>query len=144
MKERLKLGQLSFAVKGFPRPLARQSGGTLLEALARVQADNSLDLLDVAQRHQLQLTHAGSVAVITPQIGTKMLKLAAAMRSWGNAVSWFALVAPTFESAADPHKSVQSYDNFVQALRRGGCQAYLIRGDVELAASFRRWQRAAV
>ena len=55
-----------------------------------------------------------------------------------------ALAAPTFDSAAAPHKSVQSYDNFVQALRRGGCQAYLIRGDVELAASFRRWQRAAV
>jgi len=115
-----------------------------LEALARVQADNTLDLLDVAQQHQSQFAHAGSVAVITPQIGAKMLKLAAAMRSWSNAVSWFALVAPTFESAADPQKSVQSYDNFVQTLRRGGCQAYLIRGDVELAASFRRWQRAAV
>ncbi len=115
-----------------------------LEALARAQADNTLDLLDVAQRHQLQLTDAGSVAVITPQIGQEMLKLAAALRSWSNAVSWFALAAPTFDAAADPHKSVQSYDNFVQALRRGGCQAYLIRGDVELAASFRRWQRAAV
>jgi len=115
-----------------------------LEALARAHAESTLDLLDVARRHQSQLTDAGSVAVITPQIGTKMLELAAALRSWGNAVSWFALAAPTFDSATAPHKSIQSYDNFVQALRRGGCQAYLIRGDVELAASFRRWQRAAV
>jgi len=115
-----------------------------LEALARVQADSTRDLLDVAGQHQSQLTGAGSVAIITPQIGAKMLELAAALRSWGNAVSWFALVAPTFDSATAPYKSVQSYDNFVQTLRRGGCQAYLIRGDIELAASFRRWQRAAV
>jgi len=115
-----------------------------LEALARVQADGALDLLDVARRHQSQLTDAGCVAVITPQIGTRMLELAAVLRSWGNAVSWFALAAPTFHSAAVPHESVQSYDNLVQALRRGGCRAYLIRGDVELAANFRGWQRAAV
>jgi len=115
-----------------------------LEALARVQADNTGNLRDVARRHQARLSGAGSVAVITPQVGTEMLELAAALRSWSNAVSWFALAAPTFDDAAVRPKSVQSYDNFVQALRRGGCQAYLIRGDVELAGSFRRWQREAV
>jgi len=123
-------------------------GGTskkdFLEALARVQADNTLDLLDVAQRHQSQLTDAGSVAIITPLIGQEMLKLAAALRSWGNAVSWFALAAPTFGSATASDKSAGAYDSFVQALRRGGCQAYLIRGDVELSGNFRGWQRAAV
>ena len=115
-----------------------------LEVLARVEANSSSELLDVVQRHRSQLTDAGSVAVITPQIGQEMLKLAAALRSWGNAVSWFVLAAPTFNSAAAPSTSVQSYDNFVQALRRGDGRAYLIRGDIELPANFRRWQRAAV
>ncbi len=130
----------------FTVPFAGAGAGKydFLGALARVQADNTLDLLDVARGHQSQLTDAGSVAVITPQIGAKMLELAATLHSWGNAVSWFVLVAPTFDSVTAPRKSVQSYDNFVQALRRGNCQAYLIRGDIELAASFRRWQRAAV
>jgi len=134
-------GQQDFTVPFMAAGAARRN---FLEALARVQADSALELLDVARRHQSQLTHAGSIAVITPQIGPEKLKLAAVLRSWGNAVSWFALAAPTFESAAALHKSVQLYDNFVQTLRRGGCQAYLIRGDVELAASFQRWQCAAV
>jgi len=134
-------GQQDFTV---PFAVGGKSKKEFLEALARAQADSTLDLLDVVQRHQSQVTDAGSVAVITPLIGAKMLELAAALRSWGNAVSWFVLAAPTFDSATAPHKSVQSYDNFVQALRRGNCQAYLIRGDGELAANFRGWQRAAV
>jgi len=125
-------------------PFAGTAKEDFLEALARVEANSSSELLDVVQRHRSQLTDAGCVAVITPQIGQEMLKLAAALRSWGNAVSWFVLAAPTFDSATASHESVQSYNNFVQALRRGGCRAYLIRGDIELAANFRRWQRAAV
>jgi len=134
-------GSQDFTVPSAGASAAKEN---FLKALARAQADNTVDLLNVAQRHQLQLSDAGSVAVITPQIGQEMLKTAAVLRSWGNAVNWFALAAPTFESATAPHKSAQSYDNFVQTLRRGGCRAYLIRGDVELADSFRRWQRAAV
>ncbi len=133
--------------RDFTVPFIMEAGTAkrdFLEALARVKADSSLELQDVVQRHQSRLTNAGCVAVITPQVGQEMLRLAATLRSWGNAVNWFVLAAPTFHSATASYESVQLYDGFVQALRRSNCYAYLIRGDIELGANFRGWQRAAV
>ena len=132
--------------RDFSVPLAPPGAGKegFLEALARVQGGGNAELNELAHKHRTELVQAGSVAVITPQVGTQMLKLATTLRGWGNSVIWLALAAPTFESTPTTEASIERYRSFMQTLRRGGCPAYLIRGDCELAASFRGWRRAAV
>ncbi len=115
----------------------------ILEALARVQADSDQALAEVVNHHRQHLSAAGAVAVITPQIGEEMLALVGALRSWGNAVSYFSLLAPSFAPPAASDRSEGQYRRFAAALRRGGCRAHLIRGDASLAAASRGWQRVA-
>lgn len=115
----------------------------ILESLARIRADSVAPLLQVLAHYQKNLSGAGAVAVITPQIGDEMHRAAATLQSWGNSIIWFSLVAPTFEDSVPAAGSSEArYHRFAQTLRRRGCPVYLIRGDVSLAANFRRWQRA--
>ena len=116
---------------------------TILEALARVPADSDPARTQAVNLHRQHLSAAGAVAVITPQIGEEMLSLVGALQSWGNAVSCFCLLAPSFGSPAGADSSEGPYHRFAAALRRGGCRAYLIRGDAGLAAAFRGWRRVA-
>ena len=121
-----------------------ESETAILEALARVQADSSHSLREVLNHHRKHLSGAGPVAVITSQIGEDMLQVAATLQAWGNAVSWFSLIAPRFEPhSATSDRAEGPYHRFTQSLRRRGCRAYSIRGDLNLAANLRGWQRAA-
>ena len=130
-------GQTDYSVTGSGQPGQRIR---LLEALARVSADGSRPLEAVAAEKRLRLAPAGSVAVISPQVGDEMREFLDMLQEWGNVVSWFSLVAPSFEGRTD---SEVHYQSFMAALRARGCRAYLIRGDTSLEASLGRGERRA-
>lgn len=111
-----------------------------MEALARVEADGPKSLRAVVSERRSQLHEAGSIAVISPQVGEPMLALSAALQKWGNSVSWFSLVAPSFEGQSG---SEGRYRRFVAALRRRGCRTHIIRGGAGLAATVGRRERIA-
>lgn len=112
----------------------------LLEALAHVAADSPRPLPAVVNEKRQQLAQAGSVTVISPQIDERMSPLAAVLQEWGNGVSWFSLVAPSFEGQAG---SEVRYQRFAATVRQRGCYTHLVRGGAGLAATMPRRQSVA-
>jgi len=111
-----------------------------LEALARVEAHCSQSLHTIINEKRRQLYQVGSVAVISPQVGQPMLRLATALQEWGNSVTWFSLAAPTFE---DQGGGEGRYQRFITGLRRRGCRTHSIRGGAGLASAIGGRQRIA-
>jgi len=130
-------GAIDYSVPASKHPNQQMQ---FLDALARVQADCQQSLRSLVNEKRRQLYQAGSVVVISPQVGQSMMALVTTLQKWGNSVTWFSLVGPSFEGQAD---SEARYQGFAAALRRQGCRSYIIRAGAGLVANITRRQRIA-
>ncbi len=130
-------GAIDYSVPASKHPNQQMQ---FLDALARVQADCQQSLRSLVNEKRRQLYQAGSVVVISPQVGQSMMALVTTLQKWGNSVTWFSLVGPSFEGQAD---SEARYQGFAAALRRQGCRSHIIRAGAGLVANITRRQRIA-
>lgn len=103
----------------------------LYEALARVQADGPLPLLDLLGAHQDTLPPHTAVAVISPS--PEAGEVAAWLRGMGHPVAWFVLDADSFGTAGGRY-----YSKLLTQLAETHCAARIISGERLLEANWER------
>jgi len=116
----------------------------LLEALARCQAGERRSLTQVLSSRLAALPGGSTVAVITPQVGSEVRRIADLLDSRGFRGLWLLLVAPTFEPSEENIRGAEDhYRALATSLGRRGQTAYVMSAGDRLEAAFGRWLRAA-
>jgi uncharacterized protein (DUF58 family) len=116
----------------------------VLEALARCQQGGAQGLGEVVTGRLMSLPRGSAVAVITPQAGPQIMRLANLLASRGLLGLWFLLVAPSWEKMAGGRGGPDHhYWTLALALGRRGQPAYALQAGDSLETGAGRWLLAA-